>query len=270
MEDGTFSFTKKGTGDDIQYSLDNGGTWVSLASGATTPTITAGNQIIWKSTITPNSSKIKGIGTFSSTGNFDAQGNIMSLLYGNSFNGNTDLNGKDYAFYGLFGRCTKLINTNELILPATTLANNCYFEMFSGCTSLTTAPELPATTLVRSCYYGMFRDCTSLSTAPELPATTLDNNCYDGMFYGCTSLTTAPELPATTLANYCYYKMFNGCENLSEITMLATNISASYCLINWVSGVSSTGTFVKHPDMTTLPSGISGIPEGWTVVDYQG
>ena len=47
--------------------------------------------------------------------------------------------------------------------------------------------------------------------------------------------------------------------------MLATNISASNCLSNWVNNVASTGTFVKHPDMTTLPTGTSGIPEGWTV-----
>jgi hypothetical protein len=50
--------------------------------------------------------------------------------------------------------------------------------------------------------------------------------------------------------------------------MLATNISAVYCLSGWVSGVASSGTFVKHPDMNSLPSGTSGIPNGWTVEDY--
>lgn len=49
--------------------------------------------------------------------------------------------------------------------------------------------------------------------------------------------------------------------------MLATNISADNCLNGWVSDVASNGTFIKHPDMTTLPSGVSGIPEGWTVED---
>jgi hypothetical protein len=49
--------------------------------------------------------------------------------------------------------------------------------------------------------------------------------------------------------------------------MLATDISASRCLTNWVSSVSSTGTFVKSPEMTSLPTGESGIPSGWTVVD---
>ena len=49
--------------------------------------------------------------------------------------------------------------------------------------------------------------------------------------------------------------------------MLATNISATGCLSNWVNGVASTGTFVKNPSMTSLPTGTSGIPSGWTVVD---
>jgi hypothetical protein len=50
--------------------------------------------------------------------------------------------------------------------------------------------------------------------------------------------------------------------------MLATDISASNCLYKWVDGVASTGTFVKHKDMTSLPSGIKGIPTGWTVENY--
>ena len=64
--------------------------------------------------------------------------------------------------------------------------------MFSGCTSLTTAPELPATKLKASCYDSMFSKCTSLTTAPELPAKNLAEWCYDGMFYGCTSLKDVP------------------------------------------------------------------------------
>jgi len=62
--------------------------------------------------------------------------------------------------------------------------------------------------------------------------------------------------------------MFRDCTSLSNITMLATNISAYSCLLDWVKNVASTGTFTKHQDMTTLPSGDSGIPSGWTVVDY--
>ena len=171
----------------------------------------------------------------------------------------------DGCYRYMFSSCTSL--TTAPALPATTLASDCYSSMFQGCSSLTTAPELPATTLDSSCYISMFYNCTSLTVAPELPATTLASDCYRSMFYGCSGLTSAPELPATTLASDCYYYMFYGCKKLNYIKMLATNISASKCLYNWVSGVASTGTFVKNPAMTSLPTGTSGIPNGWTVLN---
>lgn len=212
LEDGTFSFTKNGTGNDIQYSKDNGSTWTSLASNETVSVVT-GDKVMWKSTITPKS--VYGIGTFSSSHKFNVSGNIMSLLYGDDFKEQTSLEGKDYVFYNLFKGNSGLIDVSNLILPSTTLANSCYYSMFSN----------------------------------------------------CTSLTTAPELPATKLAVQCYQSMFEGCTNLNHITMLATNISYTKCLSYWVQGVSSTGTFVKHPDMDSLPIGADGIPEGWTVID---
>lgn len=265
LEDGTFSFIKRGTGDDIQYSKDNGSTWTPLASGETV-SVVSGDKVMWKSTIIPVSSS--GIGYFSSSNKFNVSGNIMSLLYGDDFNGQTNLEGKDNAFRNLFTRCSYLIDASNLILPATTLADYCYDGMFADCTSLTTAPELTATTMAYRCYQYMFSNCTSLTTAPSiLPATTLANECYSYMFQKCISLTTAPELPTTTLADYCYSYMFKGCTSLSNITMLATDISAFNCLYYWVQDVSSTGTFVKHPNMTSLPSGISGIPESWEVKD---
>lgn len=36
--------------------------------------------------------------------------------------------------------------------------------MFSDCTSLTTAPALPATTLANYCYFNMFVTCSNLNT----------------------------------------------------------------------------------------------------------
>ena len=171
----------------------------------------------------------------------------------------------DFCYGNMFAGCTLLTIAPKL--PATTLAGSCYVMMFCDCTSLTIAPELPATTLTSNCYQQMFKGCTSLTTAPKLPATTLAIACYSNMFCDCTSLTTAPKLPTTTLANWCYSGMFYNCTKLNYIKMLATNISASYCLNSWVSDVSSIGTFVKHPNMTSLPTGTSGIPDGWTVQD---
>ena len=159
-------------------------------------------------------------------------------------------------------------------LPATTLAEGCYRWMFWNCDGLTTAPELPVTTLAPDCYKGIFRDCDGLTTAPELPATTLAEGCYAEMFYESDGLTTAPILPATTLVKRCYSYMFNDCKKLDNITMLATDISAPNCLNVWVSGVASTGTFTKAASLEQgtesgqIPTGIYGIPEGWTVKNY--
>ena len=167
------------------------------------------------------------------------------------------------CYDAMFQGCTSLTTAPEL--PATTLADYCYDYMFHGCSSLTTAPELPATTLAVCCYRFMFVNCTSLTTAPAvLPATVLTSNCYEAMFHGCSSLTTAPELPATTLYEYCYSYMFINCIKLNYIKMLATDISAEGCLMIWVTNVSPTGTFVKHPD-ANIPTGDDGIPSGWTV-----
>ena len=173
---------------------------------------------------------------------FNVYGNIMSLLYGDDFEGQTDLSGKDRAFYMLFSHCDTLQNAENLILPATTLASSCYSYMFSNCTSLETAPQLPATELAEGCYTSMFFNCTSLTTALELPATTLAQNCCEYMFYGCTSLTSAPELPATTLANGCYSNMFRDCTSLTSAPELPATTLANGCYQGMFEGCTSLTT----------------------------
>ena len=171
----------------------------------------------------------------------------------------------EYCYFSMFEGCASL--TKAPALPATTLYYCCYYGMFSGCTSLTEAPELPATTLADDCYWEMFKGCTSLTKAPVLPATTLSTNCYGCMFSGCTSLTKAPELPATTLATSCYWEMFKGCSSLNEVRCKISSAYSSSDISkyakNWLEGVASTGTFYTNAD-AKWPSGVSGIPTGWT------
>lgn len=254
-ESGTFKFVKSsGNTTDIQYSLDSGSTWATLASNTNSPTVESGHTIMWKGTLNPiawyDSDYPYGIGRFSSSGNFSIEGNAMSLLFGDNFSGQTSLSGKNYSFATLF----------------------------SGCTSLTSAEklELPATTLSEECYLGMFSNCTNLTKAPQLPATTLAQSCYSGMFNACESLTAAPILLAPTLATFCYSNMFWGCDNLKYLKCLATDITALDCTFNWLSYVGSNGTFVKDPSMTVTTSasatnawklGSSGVPSNWTVQD---
>ena len=257
----------------ISASTDGGSTWTEYASSGndnfTIATLNTGQKVLVKGlnsryvVVTPHGT-IGNVNNFDASGNYIVYGNIMSLVYGDSFTTATTLT-EDHNFDGFFGGDNKLISAANLVLPATVLTEYCYIGMFRFCSNLTAAPQLPATTLAEHCYSNMFNGCTSLVNTPELPATTLANYCYEFMFNGCTSLTTAPELPATTLVQSSYYSMFKGCTSLNSITCMATDISASNCRYNWVNGVASSGTFVKAAGMTGWPTGTNGIPSGWTV-----
>ena len=267
LESGTFSCSKT-----VDYSIDGGQNWTTLEANTQSPTINTGNKIIWKNTQSGNK-------VFYATGNFNAIGNVMSMVYGDNFQNQTTFPG-GFTLSVLFKNNTKLISAGNLILPVTefdTTGQMAYYEMFRGCTALTTAPSiLPATTLNTNCYNSMFRDCTALTTAPVLPATTLASGCYWNMFYGCTTLTTAPTLPATRLIDSqgvlpmsCYKGIFNGCTNLNRIKAMFIDDPSPYnysCTEDWVNGVAATGTFIKNADAQWSVTGVNGIPENWTVI----
>ena len=241
IDSGAFKKTEhSGT---FQYSKDEGNTWTN-ATSATSISVNSGDRVMFKGTLTPNSDFSAGplgVGQFSASTNYSAEGNPMSLLFGDNFRGQRSLSGKDFALVGLFFGDFKIVSAENLALPATTLANYCYHSMFAYCRSLTSVPS------------------------NLLLATTLTTECYEQMFYDCRNLTTAPNLPATTLANYCYTNMFGGCTNLNYVKCLATNISATQCTYKWLDGVSSSGTFVKSSSMSGWSSGVSGIPTNWTI-----
>lgn len=227
-----------------------------------------------------------------STCQFTVEGNIMSLINSTSFSNLTEFSANStYNFYGLFQECTGLTDASNLILPVLTMTSHCYCNMFKGCTNLTAVPKFPATTLAIYCYsdmfkncsslvrapelpvltmtqyayYEMFSGCTSLSYAPALPATTLESSCYGFMFNGCTSLTTAPELPAITLVNNCYNSMFKNCSSLNYVKAMFTTTPSTTYTRDWLSGVASSGTFVKNSAAQWNVTGTNGVPSGWTV-----
>lgn len=244
LSDGTIAWNSIGSGQEkvIQYSL-NGAAWTSItASTSTTISVTTGDVVRFKGT---NSSyavdKSNYSGFEGGTASFNIEGNIMSLVYGNDFEGQTALTGT-YNFCSIF-KLSNCVSAENLILPATTLTNYCYRAMFSWCTSLVTAPALPATTLAQGCYWYMFEEC---------------------------AITTAPDLLADTLVRECYGNMFTGCTSLNYIKCMATTgFSATDCKKNWVSRVASSGTFVKDSSVSTSTwgSGANGIPTGWLVYD---
>lgn len=265
-ESGTFKYSGSTISNVVSYSLDDGLTWNTLAQQNNSPIIQSGAKIMWKGNLTPSDSNI-GVYTvkFTSSGLFDIEGNIMSLLHNDNFRGQTSLSGKDSAFGFMFME-SKAVNAENLVLPATTLSNSCYKSMFSYCENLVSAPSvLPATTLSEYCYSRMFSGCTSLTNASVISATTLAKFSCVRMFENCTSLTTAPDLLASTLGSTgCCNNMFDGCSSLNYVKCLATSGMGYHTTYNWLSNVSSSGTFVKASS-ATWERGADGIPTNWTV-----
>lgn len=106
-------------------------------------------------------------------------GNVMSLLKGKDNLESATAIESPNAFYGLFSGADKLVNSDdrELVLPATTLKEGCYDNMFSGCKGIEKAPELPAPTLVKDCYSGMFSGCSKLSEVKCLATDVSADGC---------------------------------------------------------------------------------------------
>ena len=247
----------------IEYSKDFGSTWTSLTSTTvgTTVSVNAGDIVWFKGLNLRYASSPSLYNCFTSSNKVHVYGNVNSLT---GYNEGVF----DNCFLFLFNYCSNLYtyDAKKIVLPATTLANYCYYGMFRGCTSLTTAPDLPATTLALYCYYAMFVGCTSLTTAPELPVTTLASYCYSSMFSGCTSLTTAPELPATTLASYCYDYMFRDCTSLTTAPKLPATTLASKCYDYMFRGCTSLTTAPELPATTLADYCYYGMFQGCTAL----
>ena len=219
-----------GEGDYFEYSV-GGGKWTRFTS-----TISYENAVAFggaKGNLRLRGKSSKGTAvsdtnystiSFGNTTAVSCTGDIRTLIDYKSY---ASANTENARFCYLFSGCTALSTAPEL--PAMTLADYCYFYMFNGCSSLTTAPELPARTLKDRCYCYMFNGCSSLTTAPKLSAMTLDVYCYAQMFLSCTSLTIAPALPATELKEACYYSTFEGCTSLKTAPELNATTLVQGC-----------------------------------------
>lgn len=197
----------------LVYSTD-GTNWNDFVVGTTTVVLPNVGDKVWFKANTTNEKMGSGLlnyNKFTMKGKIAASGSIMSLLDGEN---------ETFAISASF----------------------CFINLFNGCASLTSAPELPATTLVRYCYRTMFRDCASLTSAPALPATTLVDSCYYGMFQDCASLSSINV-------------------NFSTFSNATTN---------WVSNVAANGTFTCPTALgtnDTIARGANNCPNGWTVVN---
>lgn len=261
LESGKFAFRPTNSDSTtLQYSLDNGRTWTSLGVGDlafnlgdSTPMISAGQKVIWKGNINALSEYCtdvdicNGVGYFQSTGRFDVEGNIMSLLNnGVDFDQNLTITRKR-QFKSILYR-THVVSAENLILPATAITEGCYYQLFRECVELETGPAiLPAMELKMFCYSGMFKDCDNLTKAPVLPATSLPNDISDE----------------------CYTFMFDGCTELHYIKMMQSE-NPQHCsnYSDWSRDLPNSGTLVINANAqwinnSTLVNCI--VPTGWTI-----
>lgn len=250
----------------------------------------------------------QGNGTFSLThshtniqfsGKHYVYGNVMSLISYQYYSLMQEVavhTAKSHAFFGLFMGNSRMENhpVRDILLPATTVEDEGYSQMFRYCSSLTRAPELPAQNLTSSGYqyYHMFSSCESLKKAPSiLPATQVPKYAYGYMFAFCYALEASPVLPAKSPADDSYYGMFQGCVALKQVTCYANDnlgwilafvmddgsIVPYYDWQNnhlhvgrkyigatafWLEGVSADGMFFGDEN-ADWPVGSHGVPSGW-------
>ena len=133
MEDGCSITYQNSDKTSAEYSKD-GVNWESY-NGSSDGSITSyvgirlnkGEKLYVRGTIDPAGQSLKHT-KFVINGNVEASGNINSL------------------------------NNNSDVLPPAA-----YADLFNGCTSLMSAPELPSVNLSSQCYYRMFKGCTNLN-----------------------------------------------------------------------------------------------------------
>lgn len=150
---------------------------------------------------------------FSSDGNINANGNLMTLL---------DKSGKsttagDYAFFRLFQGWTNL--KKPPYITATTAGSNSFSYTFAQ-SGITTSPEILVTTTTGDYTFShMFYSCKSLTDAGTLYTTDLSNSyTFDSMFSYCTALANVPSFTLNSISggtNHCLW-MFRACKSITD------------------------------------------------------
>ena len=234
----------------MSYSLDMGNTWVSYSQAdlqadnvITTPLINKGGYVLWKGVCKRLSHTTANGSIFSSSGLFSVSGNPFSLIYGDDYASATV--DKDWFSFTYLLYNSKVYSATNLKINLARISPGAYYYMFRECTYLVYAPKEIS--------------CTGFSEG--------DRGQFEGMFYGCSSLEESPIINVSTLPRNALKAAFQYCTNIKKVTLLATDISHSNCLYAWLDHASASGVIVKRSSVT-LPSGISGVPTGWTTQDY--
>ena len=95
--------------------------------------------------------------------------------------------------------------------------------MFSGCSNLTTIPQLNTSNGTE--FGNVFNNCSNLTTIPQLD--TSNGTGFINMFGSCSKLTTIPQLNVSK--STFFSNTFNNCASLKNITFTGSiNASVSF------------------------------------------
>lgn len=245
---------------------DNYTGYITAMSGqqsGNTVSYVAGDKIkFWRAEQTALANGLNNSNYFTALSNSKVYGNIASLV------NYVDIL-PEFCFTRMFYYCN-FTDCTGLILPWNIITNNAFKWMFYGCAKFTELPLLPATTVGAESYHQMFRQCNGLvnvNLAEKMCCRTAGLQSFQNMFFSSIGLTTI-VIPSNInyTGNKAWNRAFYGCSNLSNITCLDDNPTGNNRYSEWLMQVSSTGTFTKAAG-ANWPSGASGIPTGWTVVE---
>lgn len=231
----------------MEYSLD-GVTWNSY-NMSTKPTVNVnpGSNIYLRGTGF-SSNGYSSILTFNK--DYNVCGNFMSISNYTTMSSVTEINSSNVIKYA-FRNQTNLISAADLNFGNVTTisANAGMLSFFEGCSSLTAIPD-----------FSNF--------------ITIGYQCFSGCFSNCTSLTTGADFSnITSVGSESFSSCYSGCTHISNVTTPnVQDLTQNVILAVWLNNAGTQATGAKTVNVPTgaaIATGSdSGIPTGWTRVDY--
>lgn len=163
--------------------------------------------------------------------------------------------GRFNTYYGN-SRCNKFTSSSD-----------CRFVLYGNIMSLLSHNFSGLTTVQNYEFANLCNGCPGIVSAENLffPATSVPQQAYQQMFQNSPNFEKAPSFPVfTATGSYAFSNTFLNTK-VNYVKCLCTNPTTTY-FINWLGGTPATGTFVKKTGVS-WPSGNSGIPSGWTVIE---
>ena len=180
----------------------------------------------------------------------------------------TQLSGNN-ACYQMFQGCTGITSVD---LSSLTTISGSVSSMFYGCTPLTSL-NLSSLTTISGSYAcsSMFKDCTALASVDLSGLTTISGSSgCNGMFEHCTSITSVAFNSLSTLSGSTACKdMFKNCTSLTSLSFPALTSTSFGTQVNQLNNLLSsniTGCTIHFPSNldpsggSTVISSLTGYP----------